>query len=114
MKILTTVTDLRDPYFGRTISRDPEEIFKVFAYYAKEQGSTKFDYEDWFGSCSKVTFRISRVILTNYNCFVEIEGANIPERYVPSPCDLIGKRYICDTHKRDFYTHESVIKEEVI
>lgn len=114
MKILTTVTDLRDPYFGREISTKPEEIFKVFAYYAKEQGPTKFDYEDWFGSCSKVTFRINRVILTNYDCFVEIEGAKIPEHYVPSPCDLIGNRYICDSHKRDFYTHESIIKEEVI
>jgi len=114
MKILTTVTDLRDPYFGRTISTKPEEIFEVFACYAKKQGSTKFDYEDWFGNCSKVTFRISRVILTDSNCFVEIEGTNIPERYVPSPCDLIGNRYICSSHKRDFYTHESIIKEEVI
>lgn len=114
MKIITSVTDLRDPYFGRRISIEPEEIFKVFACYAKEQGPTKFDYEDWFGGCSKVTFRISRVILTNYNCFVEIEGSNIPDRYVPSPGDLIGNRYICDTHKREFYAHESVIKEEVI
>lgn len=114
MKTITTVTCIRDPYFGRMISSKPEEIFKVFACYAKEQCSTKFDYEDWFGNSRKVTFRISRVILTTHNCFVEIEGSNIPEHYVPSPCKLIGKRYICDSHKRDFFDHETIIKEEVI
>lgn len=114
MKVLTTVRELCDPYFGRRISIEPEEIFKALIYYAKKQGPTKFDYEDWFGSCRSVTFRISRVILTNYSCFVEIEGADIPKRYVPSPRDLIGNVYLCNSHERDFYPNESVIKEEII
>ena len=95
------VYDLKDPYFGRSISHKGEEIAKAFAYYAKEdyedhQGWTKFSYRHWSGYEEPVKVRISRVLLSeNYSCYIEMEAtSDILDHYWPDPFDLIDRRYI--------------------
>lgn len=101
---IVQVHDLKDPFFGRDVTRKGEEIGRVFAYYAKQNyednlGWTTFSYRSWSGYEEDIKVRISQVLLDKHNnCYVEMEAtADILDHYWPMPSDLIGKRYICST-----------------
>ena len=101
---IVQVYDLRDPYFGRSISHSGEEVAKVFAYYAKQNhenhlGWKTFSYRRWSGYEEDVKVRISQVLLAEHDrCYVEMEAtSDILDHYWPSPYDLIDRRYIGTT-----------------
>ena len=93
------VTEIRDPYFGRTISRKGDEIAKVLAFYAKDGHWTTFSYRHWSGYEEDVQVRINLILLDERgDCYVEMESnADILDHYWPSVCDLIDRRYLCGT-----------------
>lgn len=101
---IVRVYELNDPYFGKNVTREGEEIAKAFAYYAKKDYEdnhdwTTFSYRHWSGYEEDVKVRISKVLLDKYNnCYVEMEATvDILDHYWPSPYDLINKRYIGST-----------------
>lgn len=105
---IVEVHDLRDPFFGRTVTREGSEIAKVFAYYAKKDyedhlGWKTFSYRHWSGYEEDVKIRISQVLLDKtYSCYVEMEAtSDILDHYWPTPYELIDRRYI-GTSSSDF------------
>lgn len=101
---IVEVYDLKDPFFGRNVTREGSEIARVFAYYAKQNyedhlGWKTFSYRRWSGYEEDVKIRISKVLLDKtYSCYVEMEAtSDILDHYWPSPFDLIDNKYIGST-----------------
>ena len=96
MKQIYHVDEIKDPYFGRMISRKGKEIAEVFSCYAKETGWVEFQFRDWFGTIDTIKCRISQVLMSNDEFYVEAESdTRIPEHYFPSLSRLIGGKYGC-------------------
>lgn len=105
--VLFKVDEIHDPFFGRTISRNGDEIARVFNYYAYNRDKSsrdksirkeQFTYRDWYGNETKISCHISAVIVNSKgDCYVEVTCSHdIPNHYIPSPYDIIGRRYISE------------------
>lgn len=111
-KAMFRVHVLSDPYFGRTITSKPEEIFKALKFYAQENGWVPFEYNDWYGSTYHIKGRISKILLTQYNCYAEVEVTrSIPDHYIPTPYDCIERRYIGSCCKGEPRATETIIDQ---
>ena len=87
------VTDLRDPYFGRIITHDGDEIAKVFAHYCEDSHWSEF----MSGRSSTVKVRVKEILLDAHaGCYIKMEAdSDIPFDCWPYPADLIYKHYLC-------------------
>jgi hypothetical protein len=97
--VLFKVNEIHDPFFGRTISRNGDEIARVFNYYAYNRDKSirkeQFTYRDWYGSETRISCHISAVIVSSKGaCYVGVTCSHdIPNHYIPSPSEVIGRRY---------------------
>lgn len=112
-KYLFRVYEIKDPYFGRLISTKADEIFKVFLHYTRSYGWRDFVHRNWCGLEQHVPCKISKVILTQFDCYVEVIcNGDIPRSHVPSPFELIDKRYIGSYTLADgFFSSEQFVKD---